>query len=535
MSELRRMNLLNHTVWNFDSELRANNIEIWCPDSTLETSGHRPSSPKKAHMGSSSISSSATNTPRTMKDLDMLTDQGSLIPISGEQLYDELLKMGIGMAVGKISITEMASYVHDGGGGIFTLGGKKASLEFDALIRNVRGQGKLTTYYLSMVFAAGSLAGCGLVYNNTVVIVASMLVSPLMGPILSVTFGMVLRDWPMFLEGLMTECVGLVFCIVIGLAVSAVTITESDDQNWPNSEMESRGIPHNLISGLAIAIPSGIGVATSLTDVKGSTAGLIGVAISAALLPPAVNCGLLWGYGLIGPVMYVNIEAREHLSLSLSLSLPHTHTHTVYASTHSNTLTHSYEGNDWHVQSDYIFMLGLISIVLTIMNIVCIWLVAWLTYRFFNVGTVQSKQQIFDLIKMRKVMQRVKKNQHALRGEQLRDLLQQLNDKVGVTNQNTLTFRMDTLRRGATLAGEVSRGSGSTRRNKEVDRQLPSQWINMYNQDDEERGRSLDGDGRVGRSYRATPRLFKMRSRRDVESPPSSHGLSGLNIQVGGE
>ena len=92
----------------------------------------------------------------------------------------------------------------------------------------------------------------------------------------------------MFLEGLLTEVVGLLFCIIIGLAVAGVCITESDSQNWPNAEMESRGIPHNLISGLAIAIPSGIGVATSLTDVKGSTAGLIGVAISAALLPPPI-------------------------------------------------------------------------------------------------------------------------------------------------------------------------------------------------------------------------------------------------------
>ena len=122
----------------------------------------------------------------------------------------------------------------------------------------------------------------------------------------------------MFLEGLLTEVVGLLFCIIIGLAVAGVCITESDSQNWPNAEMESRGIPHNLISGLAIAIPSGIGVATSLTDVKGSTAGLIGVAISAALLPPAVNCGLLWGYGLIGPLMYVVLSFILHLLTALT-------------------------------------------------------------------------------------------------------------------------------------------------------------------------------------------------------------------------
>ena len=40
-----------------------------------------------------------------------------------------------------------------------------------------------------MVIVAGLLAGVGLAANNTVVIVASMLVSPIMGPILAVTFG----------------------------------------------------------------------------------------------------------------------------------------------------------------------------------------------------------------------------------------------------------------------------------------------------------------------------------------------------------
>ena len=186
MSELKRLNLWNHTIWTFDTNLRANSIEIWCPDATPETAGYRPSSPRRRG------NSNSSTTPRSKKDLDSIVDQGmGLIPISGEQLYDELMKMGIGMAVGKITVVEMASYVHDGSSQIFTLGGKKASLEFDPLIRSVRGQGKLTVYYLSMIFAAGSLAGCGLVYNNTVVIVASMLVSPLMGPILSVTFGMV--------------------------------------------------------------------------------------------------------------------------------------------------------------------------------------------------------------------------------------------------------------------------------------------------------------------------------------------------------
>lgn len=53
----------------------------------------------------------------------------------------------------------------------------------------------------------------------------------------------------------------------------------------------------NLAVGLAIAIPSGIGVALSVLG--NNTGSLVGVAISASLLPPAVNCGLNWGFALV--------------------------------------------------------------------------------------------------------------------------------------------------------------------------------------------------------------------------------------------
>ena len=123
-------------------------------------------------------------------------------------------------------------------------------------------------------------------------------------------------------------------------------------------------------------------------------------------------------------------------------------------------------------------------------------------------------------------MQRVKENQHALRGEQLRDLLQQLNQKVGVSNNQTLTFRMDTLRRGATLTGHSSNKGGDN--GKEYDRQLPSQWINMYNQEDT--NTTSNTHDRVSPDTK-TPRLFKMRSRRGSLNSPSRQPF---NIQVDG-
>ena len=57
--------------------------------------------------------------------------------------------------------------------------------------------------------------------------------------------------------------------------------------------------PRWAYSGIAIAIPSGLGVALGVLG--NNTGSLVGVAISASLLPPAVNAGLNWAYAIVGP------------------------------------------------------------------------------------------------------------------------------------------------------------------------------------------------------------------------------------------
>lgn len=71
----------------------------------------------------------------------------------------------------------------------------------------------------------------------------------------------------------------------------------SQADNCYSIDLSTRGTSEGLLIGLGIAIPSGIGVALSVLG--NNTGSLVGVAISAALLPPAVNCGLLWGFASI--------------------------------------------------------------------------------------------------------------------------------------------------------------------------------------------------------------------------------------------
>eukprot|EP01128_Nolandella_sp_AFSM9_P007070 TRINITY_DN3778_c0_g1_i1.p1 TRINITY_DN3778_c0_g1~~TRINITY_DN3778_c0_g1_i1.p1 ORF type:complete len:225 (-),score=8.70 TRINITY_DN3778_c0_g1_i1:352-993(-) len=67
---------------------------------------------------------------------------------------------------------------------------------------------------------------------------------------------------------------------------------------WGGYEMESRGTLNAFWGGMAIAIPSGAGVAFSVISSSSSMV-MVGLAIAAALLPPLVNTGLNISYGLV--------------------------------------------------------------------------------------------------------------------------------------------------------------------------------------------------------------------------------------------
>ena len=56
-------------------------------------------------------------------------------------------------------------------------------------------------------------------------------------------------------------------------------------EDWPTQEMLSRGTRTTFLAGIPITFFSGLGVAVSVLDDQ--TSSLVGVAISASLLPPA--------------------------------------------------------------------------------------------------------------------------------------------------------------------------------------------------------------------------------------------------------
>lgn len=79
--------------------------------------------------------------------------------------------------------------------------------------------------------------------NNASNIIAAMLVSPLMGPVMSVTFGTIISDRSLVRSGFESLVAGMFFSLVFGFIFGLILGTTEMPWgfgDWPTEEMKSR-------------------------------------------------------------------------------------------------------------------------------------------------------------------------------------------------------------------------------------------------------------------------------------------------------
>ena len=145
------------------------------------------------------------------------------------------------------------------------------------------------TYWLQILFAAG-IATLGLVLNSPAVIIGAMLISPLMGPILSAGLSLATGDFILGLRAITNLALSCVVAVIFAvLLVGLLPFKEM------TNEIAARTQPTTL--DLVVAFFSGaIGSIATCKQVKGVVTSIPGVAIAVALMPPLCVVGYGVGY-----------------------------------------------------------------------------------------------------------------------------------------------------------------------------------------------------------------------------------------------
>ena len=95
---------------------------------------------------------------------------------------------------------------------------KSANARFNVakIVQRVRDEATLTFDFVTLTVVAGMLAAFGLIEDDTTTLISSMLISPLMGPVIATIFGIVIKDHALIRFGLINEAVGILMATVIG-------------------------------------------------------------------------------------------------------------------------------------------------------------------------------------------------------------------------------------------------------------------------------------------------------------------------------
>ncbi len=162
------------------------------------------------------------------------------------------------------------------------------TLDRSLTLATVARDARLDRKFLLLIVLSAAIATLGLLQNSTAVVIGAMLVSPLLGPIMGVGFGLATLDPTLIKRSLTTLAAGMAAAIVVAMVL--VWLSPIADVT---SELRARTQPTLL--DLGVAVVGGIaGVYAIMRKLSGV---MVGVAIATALVPPlsTVGFGLVTG------------------------------------------------------------------------------------------------------------------------------------------------------------------------------------------------------------------------------------------------
>ncbi|MHA1276566.1 MAG: TIGR00341 family protein [Candidatus Helarchaeota archaeon] len=214
---------------------------------------------------------------------------------SSRTTLDDLKRIGISTTYGRITILPIL--------GLIPPPLKKPEkppriqiLSFEELMQIIEPQTHPDLLYITFCILSAIIAALGLIYNNVAVIVGSMVIAPLLGPIIGISLTVV-TDKKIIKRSLLTEFIGLSIAVIVGVVLGYVTSSILDPSQLTASGSLSEMFLRTRASPADFGLGIASGIAAGLCFITGIATALVGVAVAASLMPPAANVGILLAMG----------------------------------------------------------------------------------------------------------------------------------------------------------------------------------------------------------------------------------------------
>lgn len=147
--------------------------------------------------------------------------------------------------------------------------------------------------FLLTVILSAIVAAVGLLKDNVAIVVAGMVIAPLLSPNMALALATTLGDLKRVRTALATNAVGFGTALAFAVLLGAFYRPEHFDEI---GEIVAR--THVTLGDVLLAIAAGSAGALAFTS--GVPAGLVGVMVAVALMPPLIVAGLFLGRGELG-------------------------------------------------------------------------------------------------------------------------------------------------------------------------------------------------------------------------------------------
>lgn len=174
------------------------------------------------------------------------------------------------------------------------------------LYDNVTGSGETNLTYLLFVIFSAIVVTVGLVRNSVAIIIGGMVIAPLLGPVIAISFAAVLGDFKLIRKSGATFFYGIFSVFLISILVSWVFSVPTESEEF---------LARTRVEMTDIALALASGAAGALATLKRVSSGLVGVMVAVALLPPSVVFGMSVGAWMVdeaiaaGLLLLVNISS----------------------------------------------------------------------------------------------------------------------------------------------------------------------------------------------------------------------------------